>query len=99
MDKPFDKGDAVVVLGRPSAVMGEALEAATLDEMPDLGAGSASKEAIGAMREQRADLPLLIGYRRDGEGVCFFARHSSDGWIDLRDQKLRVLKGSRGGMG
>ena len=97
--KPFEKGDIVVVTGPPGEVIGEVLDASTPDEMPDLGPGSASKEAVDVMREMRVDLVLLIAHQHEGQEVCFFAVHNPDGWADLHGQKLRVLRGYRGGMG
>ena len=44
-------------------MIGEVLEASTPDELPDLGPGSASKEALDVMREVRVDLALLIAHR------------------------------------
>jgi hypothetical protein len=97
--KPFEKGDTVLVSGPPGEVLGEVLDASTPDEMPDLGPGSASKEALEAMRDMRVDLVLLIGHKHEDREVCFFAVHNAEGWVDLRGQKLRVLKGYRGGVG
>ena len=97
--KPFEKGDIVHVAGPPGEVIGEVLEAATPDEMPDLGPGSTSKEALDVVREMRVDLMLLIAHRHDDRTVCFWAVHNPDGWVDLQGQKLTVLKGYRGGVG
>jgi hypothetical protein len=90
---PFSKGDTVLVTGMAGDVIGEVLEAASPDEMPDLGPGSFSKEAMDVMREMGVDLILLIGHKHDGGAVCFFAVHNPDGWADLRGQTLTVLKG------
>ncbi len=86
----ISKGDRVLVAGMPGEVIGEVLEAATPDEMPDLGPGSFSKEAKDLMREMRVDLILLIGHKHDGRDVCFFAVHNPDGWFDLHGQKLAI---------
>jgi hypothetical protein len=51
------------------------------------------------MHEMRVDLVLLIAHQHEGREVCFLAVHNPDGWMDLHGQKLRVLKGYRGGMG
>ena len=79
--------------------MGEVLDASTLDELPDLGPGSASKEALDVMREMHVDLVLLIAHKHDNRDVCFFAFHNPSGWVDLHGQTITVLKGYRGGMG
>jgi hypothetical protein len=89
----FVIGDTVVVSGAPGEVVGEVLEAATPDEMPDLGPGSFSKEALDIMREMRVDLMLLIGHRHDGMPLCFWAVHNPNGWVDLHGQKLVLRKG------
>ncbi len=91
--KPFSVGDLVLVDGPPGRVLGEVLEAATIDEMPDLGPGSLSAEAKNVLREMRVDLILLIGHKYGGRDVCFFAVHNPEGWLDLQGQKLTVLKG------
>ena len=91
--KLFEKGDVVLVEGPPGRVLGEVLDASTPDEMPDLGPGSASKEAMDVMREMRVDLILLIGHKHEDRDVMFFAVHNPDGWHDLHGQKLTVLKG------
>ena len=91
--KPFGKGDSVMVDGPPGRVLGEVLEAASPDEMPDLGPGTCSKEALDVMREMRVDLMLLIAHQHDGRAVCFWAVHNPNGWTDLRGRKLTVLKG------
>jgi hypothetical protein len=88
----FSQGDTVLVTGMAGDVIGEVLEAASLDAMPDLGPGSFSKEAKAVMREMRVDLILLIGHKHDDRDVCFFAVHNPDGWVDLHGQKLTVLK-------
>lgn len=89
----FAVGDPVLVSGPPGEVIGEVLEASSPDEMPDLGRGSFSKEAKELMRDMRVDLILLIGHKHEDRDVCFFAVHNPDGWVDLRGQKLTVLKG------
>ena len=89
----FVVGDTVLVSGPPGEVFGQVLEAASPDEMPDLGPGSLSKEAKDVMREMHVDLILLIGHKHDDREVCFFAVHNPDGWVDLHGQKLTVLKG------
>lgn len=91
--KPFDKGDAVIVEGPPGRVIGVVLEAASPDDMPDLGPGTCSKEALDVMREMHVDLMLLIAHQRDRRPVCFWAVHKPDGWVDLHGQRLTVLKG------
>ena len=91
--KLFEAGDVVMVDGPPGRVFGEVLEASTPEEMPDLGPGSCSKEALDLMREMHVDLILLIGHKHVGRDVMFFAVHNPDGWHDLRGQKLTVLKG------
>lgn len=92
----ISKGDTVLVAGMAGDVVGEVLEAATPDEMPDLGPGSFSKEAKDLMREMRVDLILLIGHKHDARDVCFFAVHNPAGWLDLHGQKLAIsnLRGS-----
>jgi hypothetical protein len=97
--KHFEKGDIVLVNGPPGGVIGEVLHASTPDELPDLGPGSASKEALAVMREMRVDLVLLIAHKHEGREVCFFAVHNADGWVDLHGQELTVLKGYKGGAG
>ena len=89
---PIEKGDIVLVNGPPGEVIGEVLHASTLDELPDLGPGSASKEALDVMREMRVDLVLLIAHKHEGRDACFFAVHNQDG-------RVRVVKGYRGGAG
>jgi hypothetical protein len=89
----FVVGDTVLVSGPPGEVLGQVLEAASPDEMPDLGPGSFSKEAKDVMREMHVDLILLIGHKHDDREVCFFAVHNPAGWVDLHGQKLTVLKG------
>jgi len=91
--KLFEAGDVVMVDGPPGRVFGEVLDASTPDEMPDLGPGSCSKEALDLMREMHVDLILLIGHKHEGRDVMFFAVHNPDGWHDLHGQKLTVLKG------
>ncbi len=91
--KPFAKGDTVLVAGPPGDVVGEVLEAASPDEMPDLGPGSCSREALDVMREMRVDFMLLIVHLHDGKPVCFWAVHNPDGWIDLHGQRLTIRKG------
>jgi len=90
--KPFEKGDVVLVAGSPGRVLGEVLEASSPDEMPDLGPGLCSKEALDLMREMQVDLMLLIAHQHDGRAVCFWAVHTPDGWVDLHGQSLTVLK-------
>ncbi len=97
--KPFEKGDIVHVAGPPGEVIGEVLEAATPDEMPDLGPGSKSEEVLDLVREMRVDLILLIAHRHDDCTVCFWAVHNPGGWVGLQSQELTVLKGYRGGVG
>jgi hypothetical protein len=96
---PFNAGDRVVVTGPPGRVVGEVLEAATPNKMPDLGPGSRSLEAMDLIREMRVDLVLLIGHVHDGKQVCFFALHNPSGWVDLRGQTLTLLKADAGGLG
>jgi hypothetical protein len=90
--RPFDKGDRVVVAGLPGEVIGEVLEAATPDEMPDLGPGSASKEAKDVMREMHVDLMLLIKHEHSGQPVCFWAVRNPHGWVDLQGNELTIRK-------
>jgi hypothetical protein len=97
--KPFEKGDVVLVKGPPGDVMGEVLDASTLDELPNLGPGSASMEALDVMREMQVDLVLLIAHKHDDRDVCFFAFHNPGGWVDLHGQTITVLKSYRGGIG
>jgi len=52
-NKPFEVGDQVYVSGPPGEIFGEVLEAATIEEMPDLGLRSLSKGAKDVMREMR----------------------------------------------
>ena len=92
----FVVGDTVLVSGPPGEVVGQVLEAASPDEMPDLGPGSFSKEAKDVMREMHVDLILLIGHKHDDREVCFFALHNPDGWVDLHGQKLTVRAFSEG---
>jgi hypothetical protein len=93
------KTEFVLVNGPSGEVIGEVLEAATPDQLPDLGPGSASNEVLGVMREMRVDLVLLIAHRHEGRKVCFFALRNPGGWVDLHGQELRVLKGYRAGAG
>jgi hypothetical protein len=89
----FLVGDRVLVSGPSGMVIGEVLAAASPDEMPDLGPGTCSKEALDVMREMRVDLMLLIAHQHDGRAVCFWAVHNPNGWTDLRGRRLTVLKG------
>ena len=89
----FETHDCVLVSGMCGDVLGEVIEAATPDEMPDLGPGSLSAEAKDILREIHVDLILLIGHKHGDCDVCFFAVHNSEGWLDLQGQKLTVLKG------
>jgi hypothetical protein len=90
---PFAVRDRILVSGVSGEVMGVVIEAATVDEMPDLGPGSLSKEAKDVMREMRVDFMLLISHQHNGRTVCFWAVHNPDGWTDLHGQSLTVLKG------
>lgn len=92
-EKPFAVRDRVLVSGGTGEVIGEVIEAATVDEMPDLGPGSLSKEAKDVMREMRVDFVLLIGHRHNGRAVCFWAVRNPTGWLDLHGQKLVIRKG------
>ena len=89
----FVVGDTMLVSGPPGEVLGEVLEAASPNEMPDIGPGSFSMEAKDVMREMHVDQILLMGHKHYGREVCFFAVHNPDGWTDLHGQKLTVLKG------
>jgi len=60
--KQFAEGDKVMVIGPPGAVVCEVFHAASPDQMPDLGPGSLSKEAVEVMREMHVDLMLLLGH-------------------------------------
>jgi hypothetical protein len=90
--RPFAKGDRVVVVGPPGEVTGKVLEATTPEELPDLGPGSASKEAKDAMQEMHVDLMLLIRRQHEGRPVCFWAVHNPNGWVDLQGQPLTIRK-------
>lgn len=93
----FSAGDAVTVSGPPGAVIGEVLEAASPEEMPELGPGSFSKEVKDVMHEMRVDLMLLIGHRHNGKAACFWAVHTPGGWFDLHGQRLSIFHAQRGG--
>jgi hypothetical protein len=90
--KQFAEGDKVMVIGPPGAVVCDVFHAASPDQMPDLGPGSLSKEAVDVMREMRVDLMLLLGHEHDGLPVCFWAVHNPNGWVDLHGQELQVRK-------
>jgi hypothetical protein len=92
-ERPFAVGDRVLVSGVSGEVIGEVIEAATVDEMPDLGPGSLSKEAKDVMREMLVDFVLLIGHPHSGRAVCFWAVRNPTGWLDLHGQKLVIRKG------
>ncbi len=91
----FSVRDRILVSGVSGEVMGEVIEAATLDDMPDLGPGSLSKEAKDVLREMRVDFALLIGHQRNGRAVCFWAVHNPSGWFDLHGQRPVIRKGGK----
>lgn len=92
-ERPFAVRDRILVSGVSGDVIGEVFEAATVDELPDLGPGSLSKEAKDVMREMRVSFVVLIGHRHNGRAVCFCAVHTATGWLDLHGQKLVIRKG------
>jgi hypothetical protein len=92
-ERPFAVRDRILVSGVSGEVIGEVIEAATVNEMPDLGPGGLSKEAKAVMREVGVDFVLLIGHRHNGRGVCFWAVRTPTGWADLHGQKLVIRKG------
>ncbi len=94
--RSFSAGDMVTVSGPPGTVVGEVLEAASPDEMPELGPGSFSKEVKDVMHEMHVDLMLLIGHRHSDKPVCFWAVHTPGGWFDLHGQRLHILRTHRG---
>lgn len=89
---PFAVGDRVLVAGPPGQVVGEVIEAATPDEMPDLEPASGSHEAKQIMHEWRVDFLVVIRHQHDGQLVDFFALHYPGGWRDLRGQDLWITR-------
>jgi hypothetical protein len=92
-ERPFAVRDRILVSGVSGEVIGEVIEAATLDEMPDLCPGSLSNEAKDVIREVGVDFLLLIGHRHNGRAVCFWAVRNPAGWFDLHGQQLVIRKG------
>jgi predicted amidophosphoribosyltransferase len=95
-ERPFAVGDRVLVMGPPGEVLGEVIEAATPNEMPDLGPESASHQAHQIMHGWRVDFLVVIRHEHQGQLVGFFALHHPGGWRDLRGQYLRITKVRKG---
>jgi hypothetical protein len=85
-------GDRVLVLGPPGEVVGDVLQIAAPEDMPQIEGPPPAEQVKEILREFQVDLLLLIAHKHDAQDVCSFALRHPGGWRDLHGQDIQIAK-------
>ena len=85
-------GDRVLVLGPPGEVMGESLQIAAPQDMPQIEGAPRATDVQVILREWHVDQLLLLAHKHAGQDVCFFVLHHPGGCCDSCGQDISVTR-------